>query len=125
MEEKKPTTIEGSRNEACQEQELLHNYMCAWREGAPDGESRSCLMVQASVKGETMDIGGVYIGNDQHLSMAVKASINNLSPDNLVGAIIRQAIRQAILEASKPTPREEEAEQPGNHETETHNNDEK
>lgn len=121
MEDKKPTTTEDRRHEARHEHKILTDVMQAWTDEAPEGEKRSCIVIQVIAKDGELNASSHINGNGQHLHQAIKACMSCLSPDNPVGSILRQAAIDSLIEIGMLAPREE-APQPERPETKTHNN---
>lgn len=105
MEEKKPTTTEDRRHEARPEHKILTDAMQAWTDEAPEGERRSCIVIQVIAKGGELNASSHINGNGQHLHQATKACMSYLSPDNPVGSILRQAAIDSLYEISILEPR--------------------
>lgn len=124
MEDKKPTTTEDHRHEARPEHKILTDAMQAWTDEAPEGEKRSCIVIQVIAKDGELNASSHINGNGQHLHQATKACMSYLSPDNPVGSILRQAAIDSFIEIGMLVPREEVS-QPESSEPETHNNSEK
>lgn len=124
MEEKNPTTTEDLRHEARPEHKILTDAMQAWTDEAPEGEERSCIVIQVIAKGREMNASSHINGNGQHLRQATKVCMSYLSPDNPVGSILLQAAIDRIIETGMLAPREE-AQKPETPEPETHNNESK
>lgn len=122
MEDKKPTTTE-DRHEARPEHKILTDAMQAWTDEAPEGEKRSCIVIQVIAKDGELNASSHINGNGQHLHQATKARMSYLSPDNPVGSILRQAAIDSLIEIGMLAPREEVS-QPESPEPETHNNNE-
>lgn len=123
MEDKKPTTTEDRRHEARPEHKTITDAMVKWTNEAPKGEKRSCIVIQAIAKDGELNASSHIKGNGQHLHQATRACMSDLSPDNPVGSILRQAAIDSLIEIGMLAPREE-APQPEHPESETHNNNE-
>lgn len=123
MEDKKPTTTEDRRHEARPEHKILTDAMQARTDEAPEGEKRSCIVIQVIAKDGELNATSHINGNGQHLHQATKACMSYLSPNNPVGSILRQAAIESLIEIGMLAPREEapKSESP---ESETHNNNE-
>lgn len=123
MEEKNPTTTEDRRHEARPEHKILTDAMQAWTDEAPEGEKRSCIVIQVIAKDGELNASSHVNGNGRHLHQAAQACMSYLSSDNPVGSILRQAAIDSLIEIGMLAPRDE-APQPEQPETETHNNQE-
>ena len=122
MDDKKPTTTEDRRHEARPEHKIITDAMVAWTNEATKGEKRSCIVIQVIAKDGELNANSHINGNGQHLHQATKACMSDLSPDNPVGSILRQAAIDSLIEIGMLAPREE-AHKPENPEPETHNNE--
>lgn len=123
MEEKNPTTTEDRRHEARPEHKILTDAMHAWKDEAPVGETRSCIVIQTIAKDGELNATSHIKGKGSHLYQAAKACMSLLSSGNPVGAILRQAAIDSLIEIGMLAPRDE-APQPEQPETEPQNNQE-
>lgn len=116
MDEKKPTTTEDRRHEARPEHKILTDAMQAWTDEAPEGEKRSCIVIQVIAKDGELNASSHINGSGQHLHQATKACMSYLSPDNPVGSILRQAAIDSLIEigmiAPHTEPKPEQTEEP-------------
>ena len=76
MEEKNPTTTEDRRHEARPEHKILTDAMQAWTDEAPEGEKRSCIVIQVIAKDGELNASSHINGNGQHLHQATKACMS-------------------------------------------------
>lgn len=122
MEGKNPTTTEDRRHEARPEHKILTDAMQAWTEEAPEGEKRSCIVIQVIAKNGELNASSHINGNGHHLTIAIAACMSACTTDNPVGSILRSAAIKSLTDLGMISPVTPEANpQP---ETETHNNNE-
>ncbi len=124
MEQKEPTTAQDRIHEVRPQHKILRDAMFKWCGEAPEGESRSVIVIQVTEKDGELEASSHISGSGQNLVHATRACMSTLSPENPVGSILRAAAIRSLTDIGMITPHEEQPapEQPERPESTTPNN---
>ena len=99
----------------------LTKAMRRWTKAAPAGTTRSAILILSEERDGKLGATTHINGNTHHLKLATRASMAATSEDNPVGAVLRTAAIEAMVQTGALVPNQPSPEPTP--ETETHNNE--
>lgn len=123
MESKENPTTDALNHEVRPEHFPLRDAMNAWCDAAAEGVTRSVIVLQCEFDKNGEGSASSHVsGQAAHLVQAATACMSAMTPDNPVGAILRNAAIRGLQAAGLISPAA--APKPTQENDETHNNTE-